>query len=356
MKTITPLTVLVLILRQQLADGSGTPHHVSVLAYDMQHAQLRGSSAGNFWSRFNNAIQVKDGNLGHAKSVKTPSVHATALHAESVPESTTPSVSTESEACKMPLWMEEPLKVPQCFTDAPVAELIPNFDDNFELIDRNDKHYCKAFRSIDGTCKTGDKQDTSCVGTTLFGDAYPLPGGGGISTFNVIKVKEGAEVALYGGRYNLDDLHQKDATLDDHSDFWNQWWADSWAFTDPFVSFTEYSNERMALAFRKTEFAKCTLKPGALVVVGSGAYRNTSMQATHYDREHGTTWGNPLVPADTYIDEMQIPDARFLQYIFKVQDAAQDCFYWPLDSENMWKSMRGEGTQFLKNGEYVTAD
>ena len=88
----------------------------------------------------------------------------------------------------------------------------------------------------------------------------------------------------------------------------------------------------------------------ALIVIGSGAWRNTTK--TGYNAEDGLEFGN--TPKNIHIDEVQTPEAKYLQYILNVHEAAQDCSYWPLNADAMWDSMQPDKeTQFVSNGEYV---
>ena len=81
-------------------------------------------------------------------------------------------------------------------------------------------------------------------------------------------------------------------------------------------------------------------------------WRNTTK--TGYDPEwlEGITVdGKPV-----QIDEVQTPEAKWLQYVLNVREAAQDCSYWPLNADAMWNSMQPEKeTQFISNGELIPA-
>lgn len=257
----------------------------------------------------------------------------------------TPSASAGEDhgRCRMPEWMQH-LQVATIFRDV-TPYILENH--NFELLDPHEdwEEYCRAFNSIDATedCGCAGNLDgfcpnntLNCPGYTLFGDKGAWQAGfGGINNFGVVKVRGDAEVELYGTRNS--------ASWDEASgegDFWNAWFMDRSALTQPDINFTTYSNDRAAVCWPKDSFVKCSMKPGALLVVGSGGWRNTN----------GTESGCSYYDA---ISEIQSPPANFLQYVFDVRTAAKDCFYYELDFSNLSNSMERKGTQFLMNGTYV---
>ena len=50
---------------------------------------------------------------------------------------------------------------------------------------------------------------------------------------------------------------------------------------------------------------------------------------------------------------IQTPEARFLQYVINVKDAANDCSLFPMDYDNLWNSLTNEEAKFYENGKYV---
>merc|ERR1712176_934426 len=93
------------------------------------------------------------------------------------------------------------------------------------------------------------------------------------------------------------------------------------------------------------DFVKCTLKPGALVIVGSGGWRNTATS--------GYAGEDSIIPAGTHIDEKQEPDAKWLQYIVHPKTQAADCYRYKLDADDMWNSMNGTEIHTVQDGEYI---
>jgi len=266
-------------------------------------------------------------------------------------EQAMPSASSKEDEgkCRMPDWMQQPLQVPSTFRD--VTPYIQN--DNFELLDplEDREEFCTAFNSIDESDSCSENIGTTngsvalnCPGYMLFGDyGANVTGFGGINSFGVVKVRAGAEVILYGTR-NTARWDEASGT----GDFWNSWFVDKAALTQPLVNFSTYSNDRAAICSAKDILVECTLQPGALIVVGSGGWRDTTGKTT--GKESGcdnTVHG---------LSDLQVPPAKFLQYVFDVQTAAKHCFYYGLDSNDLWNSLAGNKTQFLMNGEYVSSN
>ena len=138
------------------------------------------------------------------------------------------------------------------------------------------------------------------------------------------------------------------------------WFADESAFTYPRVNFSTYSNERALIAFNRAEFVECTLRPGALVIVGSGAPRNVTDMIQNKDSyswyseaylKDGTV---RVKPEGTIIDMYQEAEPQFVQYIFNPALATKHCSYWEMDTDDVWNSKeKNEEVPFLKNGKYL---
>jgi len=187
----------------------------------------------------------------------------------------------------------------------------------FDVVtDRDSEDYCRAFASIDTSPSCG-----ICPGPALFGDRGRNETGlGGITSFAVVRVKPGAEVNLYGTR------------PDRGPHLFNVWFVDETALL-PGVNLRDYSNDRAAICWARTTFVRCRMKAGATIVMGSGAWRNTTIS--------GCTVG-----ADQGIREVQAPEARYMQYVFSVNGSASECWHYDLDASNLWGSMLGRATQF----------
>lgn len=193
-------------------------------------------------------------------------------------------------------------------------QLVPAFVNQtaFEIVtDASSKEFCEAFANIGAE-----------NGPSLFGDhGWTRTGYGGISSYGVLKVREGVDVELYGTRAN------------EHHMLQSPWFCGAESL-QPTVNFTVYSNDRVAICWPRTMMIKCRLKAGAVMVVGSGAWRNTI--GTGCDTETVEEWG---------IKEVQVPRPKYLQYVFD-HKIASACWSYDLDKTDLWKSLQGNATQF----------
>merc|ERR1711907_279232 len=79
------------------------------------------------------------------------------------------------------------------------TQLVPTFveHDQFEIVDGASPEFCEAFENL--ATKPAHR---------LFGDhGWKRPGYGGISSYGVLKVREGVDVHLYGTRQAADMHH-----------------------------------------------------------------------------------------------------------------------------------------------------
>lgn len=183
----------------------------------------------------------------------------------------------------------------------------------FEIVaDVSSKEYCEAFAAV-----------ARNPGTSTFGDEGPggHPGLGGLSNYAVLKVRQGVTVDMFG------IFHKDDPKLE------HPWFADVTAIDDPRVDFVTYSNNRMAMCWEQHHLMRCRMKPGAVMVAGSGAWRDTSL-------------GDCNLKAADGIKEIQTPDPKYLQYVFDLKNAAAECSYYSMNSADILKSMEGEAEQF----------
>jgi len=151
-----------------------------------------------------------------------------------------------------------------------------------------------------------DKRDTvfselaTNPGKSIFGDlGYQVNGFGGIFTYEVVQVdpdpptevsENGSKVRLYGLR-----------TPESYDD---RWFVDERTWNTA-GSWEDYSNSVALTCWNFTMAIRCDVEMGAKLVVGSGAWRNTTKGASACD----------FFPPERGIRSLQTADPSILQYI-----------------------------------------
>eukprot|EP00927_Polykrikos_kofoidii_P049763 TRINITY_DN43778_c0_g1_i1.p1 TRINITY_DN43778_c0_g1~~TRINITY_DN43778_c0_g1_i1.p1 ORF type:complete len:296 (+),score=21.40 TRINITY_DN43778_c0_g1_i1:23-889(+) len=214
-----------------------------------------------------------------------------------------------TQKCDLPALLNFSLPVSNTFW-----ELVPKFveRDRFEILMMDHPDVCTSF-----------SKHATIPGAALFGDkGSTVSGFGGIRTYGVLKVKQGTEVDLFGTRGG----HEQAAS--------GVWFADHRAFQNPSVNMTQYSDDRVALCWKYSVFVKCRMKPGALLIVGTGGSRNT-------------TAGGCTSGAKDGIAKVQTPHPMYLQYVCHPNECASACWSYSLNTSDLWASMKGESTQVI---------
>merc|ERR1712176_1371528 len=105
-------------------------------------------------------------------------------------------------------------------------------------------------------------------------------------------------------------------------------------------------NDRVATCWPASFFVKCLLKPGAVLVAGAGAWRDTEAGECTLNGSHG-------------VKPIQAPSDRYLQYVFDLRKSAETCWSYALNTTNLWASLEARETQFWPlvrdNGEPIVA-
>merc|ERR1712151_440987 len=182
-------------------------------------------------------------------------------------------------------------------------------DLGLQQLSPNDHGYDKAFDAL--AC--GRAADPSW----LWGDNGPnVPGYGGINSFAVVKVIAD-EFRLYGARAAFGTNITEDIN--------RPWFIDESVLSDS-PNLSTYQNDKVATCFDWTWWVSCQVKKGAIMVVGSGAPRNCSINASPvfpgYLNTPGNSCSNISEDGQSFcseynpaIKEYQEVDATILQYV-----------------------------------------
>mmetsp|Transcript_81125 Transcript_81125/g.225730 ORF Transcript_81125/g.225730 Transcript_81125/m.225730 type:complete len:332 (-) Transcript_81125:412-1407(-) len=158
-------------------------------------------------------------------------------------------------------------------------------------------------------------------GHQLFGDAgYKVGGFGGISTYEVVEVDE-RDVHLYGLRKAKE------------SEYAGVWWVDEATWLES-GTWADFSNHVILTCWHYTMVERCTLKKGARLVVGSGAWRNTAASGCDFEAGDGPR------PSQTIVTPQTAPPST-LQYIMDptIEDNIVDCCVAPVNFEKLSASI-----------------
>jgi len=232
------------------------------------------------------------------------------------------------------------------------SKLVVAWEDfELEQLSPDDENYSRAFDQL--AC--GGVADPS----SLWGDNGPgVPGYGGINTYAVVKVVED-DMWLYGARgafgadiSNLEDLN-------------SPWFVDAETIADH-PDLNTYQNDKVATCFDWTYWMECKIRKGAVMVVGSGAPRNCSVDMVtsrpgflHADgpscvpaafHNESQSYCYPTNPA---IKEYQEPSNSILQYVMtpmlegSVLQNIESCKVCELDVDDVTKSCDDKGLKYV---------
>lgn len=210
----------------------------------------------------------------------------------------------------------------------PVMPLVPDFGDiipGSEVVPPVSRQYVSSNlslvprRSADFNSTLASLQQDP--GEKVFGDQnFTQNAFGGIFTYDVYKAE--VTTTLYGLRQNISD---------DPYAYVNQWFGDS--FYNPTTSqpltWAEYSNDIVATCWNYTVAIQCTFKAGTTFMVGSGAWRDTSIE-NMCDFKPGTGPSE-----DQKIITPQTPAPSIMQYIVDPKGSQADCCVAPAEQRNL---------------------
>lgn len=178
-----------------------------------------------------------------------------------------------------------------------------------------DEKYYRAFDQL--AC--GGVADPSWI----WGDNGPgVPGYGGINSYAVVKVVQ-EDLWLYGARGAFGD------DISNVRDLNSPWFVDAQSIADH-PDLNKYQNDIVATCFDWSYWMECKIRPGTVMVVGSGAPRNCSaaMNASWpgilnehndgpscVDQAAANSSQSYCYPTNPAIKEYQEPSNAILQYV-----------------------------------------